>query len=341
MCEWHVGNSVASSSIAFFSGGSGNRASRYSQGQAHLGAAVLGVLKGNLRLSSCGHFCHIIFSSILAEESGRRVAPSVGCVGRSKGYVQARATGQRLYFVTLFLSMLSGTIINVLTVLVGGSLGRFLGNRLPERVQTTIFDGLGLITLLVGIQQALGTANVLILLGSTLLGGLIGEALRIESRIERFGDWVQGKLTKDSASRFSEAFVTSSLLFCVGPLTITGSLENGLVGNYRPLALKAMLDGFASFAFAASLGWGVLASTLTILVFQGGLSLGAGLFAGILDAAVIRELTAAGGLLIMGIGIQLLRLKRIAVANFLPSLLIAPLLVLLLRELAPLLPTLP
>lgn len=236
--------------------------------------------------------------------------------------------------------MLSGTIFNVLTVLVGGSLGRLLGNRLPERVQTTVFDGLGLITLLVGVQQALQTANVLILLGSTLLGGLVGEGLRIESRLERFGDWVQRKLTKDENSRFSEAFVVSSLLFCAGPLTITGAIENGLTGNYRPLALKALLDLFSSFAFAASLGWGVLASALTVLFFQGGLSLGAGLFAGILDAAVIRELTAAGGLLIMGIGIQLLRLKKIAVANFLPSLLLAPLLVILVRELSPLLPRL-
>lgn len=237
--------------------------------------------------------------------------------------------------------MISGTIFNVLTVLVGGTLGRLLGNRLPERVQTTVFDGLGLLTLLVGVQQALQTANVLLLLGSTLVGGLIGEALGIEERIERFGDRVQARLSADPDSRFSEAFVVSSLLFCVGPLTITGALENGLTGNYRPLALKAMLDLFSSFAFAASLGWGVLASALTVLLFQGGLSLGAGLFAGALDAEVIRELTAAGGLLIMGIGIGLLRLKHIRVANFLPALVLAPLLVGLLRWLGPLLPALP
>lgn len=247
----------------------------------------------------------------------------------------------RLYLRALFLYMISGTIFNVVTVLVGGSLGRLLGNRLPERVQTTVFDGLGLLTLLVGIGQALQTSNLLILLGSTLLGGLVGEALGIEARIEWFGDWVQARLTRDRESRFSEAFVASSLLFCVGPLTITGAIENGLTGNYRPLALKAMLDLFSSFAFAASLGWGVLASTLTVLCFQGGLSLGAGLFAGVMDEAVVRELTAAGGLLIMGIGIQLLRLKQIAVANFLPSLLLAPLFVLLLRVVAPILPGLP
>lgn len=239
------------------------------------------------------------------------------------------------------LYMISGTIFNVLTVLVGGSLGRLLGNRLPERMQTTIFDGLGLLTLLVGVEQALQTRNVLILLGSTLLGGLLGEAMRIETRVQQFGDWVQRRLTQEGESRFSEAFVVTSLLFCVGPLTITGSIENGLTGNYRSLALKAVLDLFSSFAFAASLGWGVLASTLTILFFQGGLSLGAGLFAGILDEEVVRELTATGGLLIMGIGIQLLRIKQIAVANFLPALLLAPFFVLLVRTVSPLLPGLP
>ncbi len=238
------------------------------------------------------------------------------------------------------MQMLSGTILNFLTVLLGGTLGKLLGDRLPKRVQTTIFDGLGLITLLVGIQMSLTTGNVLILLGGVLIGGLIGEALRIEQALERFGDWAQLRLAKND-SRFSEAFVASSLLFCVGPLTITGSIENGLNGNYKPLALKAVLDGFASFAFGASLGWGVLLSTLTILIVQGGLSLGAGVFSAILQPDVVRELTAVGGLLIMGISLRLLNLKQIAVANFLPALVIAPLLVVLVELIGPLLPRLP
>lgn len=237
------------------------------------------------------------------------------------------------------MQMLTGTILNVITVLVGGAFGSLVGNRLPERMQGTVFDGLGLLTLLLGVQMALRTQNVLILLGGILVGGLLGEALRIEPAIERFGNWAQRKLAR-SDSRFSEAFVTSSLLFCVGPLTITGSIENGLNGDYRPLALKALLDLFGSFAIGASLGWGVLLSTVTVLVLQGGLSLGAGLFAGILDAEVVRELTAVGGLLIMGIGIRLLKLKPIPVANFLPALLVSPLLVMLVRALAPLLPDL-
>ncbi len=235
--------------------------------------------------------------------------------------------------------MISGTILNALTVLVGGSLGKLLGDRLPERVQRTVFDGLGLITLVVGMQMALTTRNALLLLGGLLLGGIAGEVLRIEDWIDRFGAWAQSRLARGD-SRFSEAFVASSLVFCVGPLTITGSLENGLSGNYRPLALKSILDMFASFAFGASLGWGVLLSVVTILVVQGGLSLGAGFLAGMLDADVIREQTAVGGVLIMAIGISsLLQLKRIAVANFLPALVIVPLLVLLLRAVAPFLPS--
>lgn len=237
------------------------------------------------------------------------------------------------------MTALSGTILNFFTVLVGGTLGKLVGERLPDRMQATIFDGLGLLTLLVGIQMALETENVLVLLGGMLVGGLIGESLRIGTQIERFGDWAQARLAKDD-SKFSEAFVTSSLLFCVGPLTITGSLENGLNGNYRPLALKAMLDLFSSFAFGASLGWGVLLSTLTILVVQGGLSLGAGLLEDVLTADVIRELSAVGGLLIVGIGFGLLKVKQIAVANFLPALVVTPLIVILIRELGPLLPNL-
>jgi uncharacterized membrane protein YqgA involved in biofilm formation len=232
--------------------------------------------------------------------------------------------------------MLSGTILNALTVLLGGTLGMLVGSRLPERVRTTIFNGLGLLTLLVGVQMALTTGNVLILLGSILLGGLAGEALRVQDRIERFGDQVQARLAKGD-SQFSEAFVASSLLFCVGPLTITGSLQNGLARDPGPLALKSMLDLFSSFAFGASLGAGVLASIGTILVFQGGLSLGAGLFAGVLQAEVVRELTATGGLLIMGIGIELLRLKDLRLANFLPALIVSPVLVIIVRELTPIL----
>lgn len=236
--------------------------------------------------------------------------------------------------------MLTGTILNVFTVLLGAGLGLLLGQRLPARIQATVFDGLGLVLLLIGLQMALQTQNVLVLLGGMLLGGLLGGAAEIESRVERFGAAVQARLARGS-SGFSEAFVASSLLFCVGPLTITGSIQNGLTGDYSALALKSMLDLFSSFALAASLGPGVLLSAVTVLVFQGGLALGAGVFQGVLQRAVVTELTAAGGLLIVGIGIRLLGLKPIRVANFLPALVVAPLLLVLSHSLGGLLPALP
>ncbi len=232
--------------------------------------------------------------------------------------------------------MLSGTLLNVLTVSVGSTLGLIVGQKMPDRIHKIIFDGLGLLTLLVGVQMGLETKNVLFLLGAILIGGIIGELLKIESNLDRFGNWAQLKLARGNDGRFSEAFVASSLVFCVGPMTITGSLQNGLTGDYRLLALKSFLDLFSSFAFAASLGWGVFLSVLTILVFQGGLSLGAGLFSGILnDTQIISELTAAGGILIIGIGIRLLDVKRIPVANFLPALVVSPLLVMAIRNLEP------
>jgi len=154
--------------------------------------------------------------------------------------------------------VLSGTLLNVITVSVGSTLGLIVGQKMPDRIHKIIFDGLGLLTLLVGVQMGLETRNVLLLLGAVLIGGIIGELLKIESNLDRFGSWAQHKLTRGNDGRFSEAFVASSLVFCVGPMTITGSLQNGLTGDYRLLALKSFLDLFSSFAFAASLGWGVV-----------------------------------------------------------------------------------
>src|SRR5207253_4903926 len=171
----------------------------------------------------------------------------------------------------------SGTLLNVLTVLVGGSIGLLVGGRLPERLQSTIMGGLGLATMLIGIQNGLTTQNPLILLGSILLGGIVGELLRLDFRLDSLGAYLQKRLARSGrgASTFSEAFVTSSLVFCVGPLTVLGSILNGVNGDIKLLAIKSLLDGFAAFAFAATLGWGVLMSAVTVLVFQGALSLAA------------------------------------------------------------------
>lgn len=225
---------------------------------------------------------------------------------------------------------ISGTLLNVLTVLVGGTVGLLVGGRLPERFQSIIFNGLGLATMIIGVQNALKTGNILVLLGSILVGGLLGEAMLLDKHLDDLGSYLQKRLaggTGKGAATFSEAFVTSSLVFCVGPLTILGSIQNGINGDISFLALKSMLDGFAAFAFAASLGWGVLVSAVTVLVYQGALSLIAwGLMSGVPhdDNPYIIEMTAAGGLIILGVGFRLLNIKELKLANYLPALAVAP-----------------
>lgn len=237
---------------------------------------------------------------------------------------------------------MTGTIINVITVLIGGSLGTVLGNRLPERTRETVMNGLGLVTLLVGVSMALTTQNVLIVLGSVLVGGILGEWWAIEAKLEgigarlerRFGGG-QGEEREPGRARstFIQGFVTASLVFCVGPMTILGSIQDGLTGDYQLLAIKSMLDGFASLAFASTLGVGVVFAALTVLVYQGALSLSAGLAQAVLTDPMITEMTATGGVLIMGIGLILLDLKRVRVGNFLPAIAIAPLVVAVLQTL--------
>ena len=161
---------------------------------------------------------------------------------------------------------------------------------------------------------------------TVLVGGLIGAWLSLNARLESLGDALQRRF-KGRGGRVSEAFVTTSLVFCVGPLTFLGAIQNGLSGDMRLLAIKSVLDGFAALAFAASLGWGVLLSVGTILLYQGGLAAGASLLAGALTAPMLREMSAAGGLLILGVGMRLLELKDVAVADFLPAIVVAPLIV--------------
>lgn len=222
---------------------------------------------------------------------------------------------------------MTGTLLNALTVLIGGTLGTLLGNRFPRPMQETVFAALGLFTLAIGLGSALETGNPLIVLGSLLIGALIGEALHIDARLERLGGWLQQRLARPDShagSRFVEAFVTASLVFCVGPLTIQGAIEDGLMGDYTKLAIKAMLDGFAALAFAATLGPGVLASILVILGFQGGIALLASLGSNIFTEPMIMELTATGGVVLLSIGLRLLELKQIRAANLLPALFVAP-----------------
>jgi len=226
----------------------------------------------------------------------------------------------------------TGTLINAATVLVGTVLGTLFGNRLPDRIRETVMHSLGLVTLVVGAGEAFEVfraplsgyrASLVVILGSVLAGGIVGELLRIEDRLESAGERLKRRFGQGQA-RFTEGFVVASLVFCVGPLTVLGSIEDGLRGDYDLLAIKALLDGFAALAFASALGWGVGFSILTILVYQGSLSLGASALAGVFTPIVVAALTAAGGVLILGIGFRLLELKQVRVANLLPALVIAP-----------------
>ena len=232
---------------------------------------------------------------------------------------------------------MTGTLLNVATVLLGGGLGLAFGARLPERIRATVVAGLGLFTAAIGMQMFLGTQNAIIVLVSLLLGGVLGEWGDIEARLEGMGAWLQARFASGAeggSARFVRGFLTASLVFCVGPLTILGSIQDGLTGDYRLLAIKSALDGFAALVFASSLGAGVLFSALVVLGFQGGISLLASQAAAVLSPEMVAEMTAVGGLLLVGIAVSsLLELKAIRVGNFLPALFIAPAIVALLAAL--------
>lgn len=235
-----------------------------------------------------------------------------------------------------------GTVVNVATVLLGSGIGVLVGHRLPHRTRDVVTDALGLVTLLIAALSALAvtdtvlsdavgdSAPVLIVLGSLLLGGIAGSLLRVEHRLEGFGGSLQARLSRDRASverrRFIEGFVAASMLFCVGPLTILGSLSDGLGNGADQLLLKATLDGFAAIAFAASFGWGVAASALIVLAVQGSLTVLGAALGSFLPDAHLSALTATGGLLLVGVGLRLLQIKHVPVGDLLPALIVAPLL---------------
>ena len=225
----------------------------------------------------------------------------------------------------------TGTFINIGTVLLGTVLGITVGGRLTESAQQRVLFGLGMVTLVIGVGLALSWSGPhttrgtpLYVLGGILLGGLVGEWIGIERRLEQLGRWVQSRLSASEHSTIAEGFVDASLLFCVGSLAVVGSIQDGLTGDYQTLATKAVLDGFAAIALASTLGWGVGLSAITILVYQGAISLGAGFFSDVLVGEALAVLNSAGGVTIIGISLKLLSLKDVKVANYLPALVIAP-----------------
>ncbi|MEE9297506.1 MAG: DUF554 domain-containing protein [Acidimicrobiia bacterium] len=220
-----------------------------------------------------------------------------------------------------------GVLTNIGAVLVGTAVGAVAGTRFPERIRETVLGALGLLTAAVAVREIMPTNEFPLVLGAVLLGAVIGELLRIEGGLSAVGMMLQRRFAGDASdSRFSEGFIVASLVFCVGPLTIIGSIEDGL-GDPELLFVKSGLDGFASIAFAAVYGWGVGLAAVTVAVIQGGLALTAGLFDGVLTDPMLDALGAAGGVLLLGISLRLLDLKQIRVANMLPAIVLAPLFV--------------
>jgi len=218
--------------------------------------------------------------------------------------------------------MLLGTLANVAAIALGTLLGLALKQRLPERINTIAMQALGLVTVLIGIKMVTTTENVLIILVSMVIGGIVGELLQIEQRLDKFGSRIEARLSKEGGT-FTKAFVTSTLLYCVGPLAILGALQDGLQGDYSILLTKSGLDGVASIAFASTLGLGVLFSTLPVALYQGGITVAASLLQPYLSSSIINAMTATGGLLILGIGLNILKVSQIRVANLLPAILVA------------------
>lgn len=250
---------------------------------------------------------------------------------------------------------MGGTLLNALLVFLGSAIGMLVGDRLPQRIRDSVMTGLGIVTFVVGMQNAFVTGNIIVPLLAVVIGVIIGEVLRIDQALDRLGTAMQARFAgtarevdeatstlDDPRERFVTGFVTASLVFCVGPLTIIGSLQDGmgLAVGFQALAIKSVLDFFASMAFAATFGLGVMFTVVTVLVVQGGLALvgmalirlaadpnAADVGAALAESPLILELTAVGGLLLIGLALLLLDLKQPRIANFLPALAVAPLLV--------------
>jgi uncharacterized membrane protein YqgA involved in biofilm formation len=228
---------------------------------------------------------------------------------------------------------MTGTIINIAAILLGGSIGLSFGKKLSDRFRKTVVYGIGLFTLALGIKMFLETDNALIVLSSILIGGLLGEWWDIERGIRRVGAILDARFSfgdqeEMEGDLFIKGFLTATLLFEIGPMTILGSIQDGLLGDYSLLAVKSVMDGFAALALASTLGIGVLFSTIGVLIYQGGISLLASQAQAILSESMIAEMTAVGGILLLGLAISsLLEIRKIRTGNLLPSLVVSPVIV--------------
>lgn len=243
----------------------------------------------------------------------------------------------------------TGTLINVIAIVAGTASGLVAGTRIPGRARTTVLQVVGLVVFAIGLADAQHSRNIVFPLVALVVGGLIGEVVGIEERLERLGEWVRRRVerradpmlegavhagvepegpdptnTPTNPSTFVEGFVAASLLFCVGPLAIIGSIDDGLRGDPQLLIVKAALDGLISMIFASTLGWGVGFAAIPILLYQGALTLLAGAADHVLTGRMVVEMTAAGGVMVMGLGVRLLDIKPVRVASLLPALVLAP-----------------
>jgi uncharacterized membrane protein YqgA involved in biofilm formation len=215
-----------------------------------------------------------------------------------------------------------GTLVNTLTVIVGGLIGVTLHHRLPEKLSRIAFQAIGIFTLYLGFAMALKTRQVLIMIFAIVFGALVGELVDLEHLLARFGDWLKSRL-RIGAAHFTEGMVTAFLIFCMGSMTVLGAIEEGIGKTPNLYFAKALLDGFAAIALSAGLGIGVLFAALPLFIYQTGLTLIARLMSSWLNDALTNELTAVGGLILIGLGINLLEIKKLKVLNLLPALLIA------------------
>ncbi len=214
-----------------------------------------------------------------------------------------------------------GTIINASAVVIGGLIGLIIHKRLPEHITDTTFQAIGLFTIVLGITMAIQTTHFLALVISLVLGSIIGSLIDIESKIQHIGEFLKKK-SGSKNTRFSEGFITAFLLYCMGSLTILGSIEEGLGNAPNLLLSKSVLDGFSSIALAASMGAGVIFSAIPLLIYQGGITLVTSIVHQSLSEIIITELSAVGGILLVGLGITILKIKKISILNMVPSLLI-------------------
>jgi len=215
-----------------------------------------------------------------------------------------------------------GYLVNTVTVLIGSGIGLTIGSKLPEKIKQIILSALGLSTLVIGAQMALKTQNLILVVGSMLVGGIIGQVIGIEEWLEKVGERLKAKVGSNSGT-FVLGFVTASLLFCTGPMTIVGSLEDGFSGATDLIYAKSAMDAAAAVALSASLGIGVIFSAITVFLLQGALTYLGAFMGNFIQTAILTEVTAAGGVLIIGLGLNILGIAKIRVGNFLPSLVIA------------------